>query len=70
MGGLQILPDANESSVNMLFLLHKLWLNDEGQDIAEYTVMPAVILVLAVVTARLIGINANNAFSSAARSLQ
>lgn len=54
----------------MLFLLHKLWLNDEGQDIAEYTVMPAVILVLAVVTARLIGINANNAFSSAARSLQ
>jgi Flp pilus assembly pilin Flp len=47
----------------------KLWWEDEGQDIAEYAVMLAVILVLVVGTIRLIGGNANNAFSSAASSL-
>ena len=54
----------------MLFLLHKLGFNDEGQDIAEYAVMLAVILVLVVGTVRLVGSNANNAFSSVASSLQ
>lgn len=56
--------------VNMLFPLHKLWSSDEGQDIAEYAVMLAVILVLVVGTVRLVGSNANNAFSSVASSLQ
>lgn len=51
-------------------LLRKLWTDDEGQDIAEYAVMLAVILVLVVGTVRLIGSNANNAFSSVASSLQ
>jgi len=50
--------------------LHRLWRHDEGQDIAEYAVMLAVILVLVVGTVRLIGSNANNVFSSAASSLQ
>ena len=54
----------------MLLLFHKFWLNDDGQDIAEYAVMLAVILVLVVGTVRLIGSNANNAFSSVASSLQ
>ena len=54
----------------MAFLLHELWSSDEGQDIAEYAVMLAVILVLVVGTVRLIGSNANNAFSSVASSLQ
>jgi Flp pilus assembly pilin Flp len=54
----------------MNHLLRKLWRDDEGQDIAEYAVMLAVILVLVVGTVRLIGSNANNAFSSAASSLQ
>ena len=40
------------------------------QDIAEYAVMLAVILVLVVGTIRLVGSNANNVFSSAASSLQ
>ena len=44
--------------------------DDEGQDIAEYAVMLAVILVLVVGTIRLVGSNANNAFSSVASSLQ
>ena len=48
----------------------KLWTDDAGQDIVEYAVMLAVILVLVVGTVRLVGSNANNAFSSVASSLQ
>jgi Flp pilus assembly pilin Flp len=51
-------------------LIRRLWSEDDGQDIAEYAVMLAVILVLVVGTVRLIGSNANNAFSSVASSLQ
>ena len=50
--------------------LCKLWLKDDGQDIAEYAVMLGVILVLVVGTVRLVGSNANTAFSDAASSLQ
>lgn len=49
--------------------LRKLWMQDEGQDIAEYAVMLAVILVIVVGTIRLIGSSANNAFSSVASSI-
>ncbi|HSY91826.1 MAG TPA: hypothetical protein VK812_10670 [Candidatus Binatus sp.] len=51
-------------------MVHRLWSEDSGQDIAEYAVMLAVILVLVVGTVRLIGSNANTAFSSVASSLQ
>jgi len=44
--------------------------DDEGQDIAEYAVMLAVILVLVIATVRLVGGGANNAFSSVASNLQ
>jgi Flp pilus assembly pilin Flp len=50
--------------------LYRLWRDDEGQDIAEYAVMLAVILVIVVGTIRLIGSNANNVFSNVASSLQ
>jgi Flp pilus assembly pilin Flp len=50
--------------------LHKLWSDEEGQDIAEYAVMLAVILVIVVGTIRLIGSNANNVFSQVASSMQ
>ena len=53
----------------MLASLHGLWSQQEGQDIAEYAVMLAVILVLVVGTVRLIGGNANNAFSATASAL-
>jgi len=43
---------------------------EEAQDIAEYAVMLAVILVIVVGTIRLIGSNANTVFSSAASSIQ
>jgi Flp pilus assembly pilin Flp len=47
----------------------RLWLADEAQDIAEYAVMLAVILVIVVGTIRLIGSNANKVFSSVASSI-
>jgi Flp pilus assembly pilin Flp len=47
----------------------RLWSNEEGQDIAEYAVMLAVILVIVVGTIRLIGANANNVFSNVASSI-
>lgn len=49
--------------------IRKLWSEDEAQDIAEYAVMLAVILVIVVGTIRLIGGNANNVFSSVASSI-
>ncbi len=54
----------------MLELLRRMWAEDEGQDIAEYAVMLAVILVIVVGTIKLIGSNANNVFSNVASSLK
>jgi Flp pilus assembly pilin Flp len=51
-------------------LLQQLWNDERGQDIAEYAVMLAVILVIVVGTIRLIGSNANNVFSNVGSSLQ
>ena len=51
-------------------LVKLLWGNDEGQDIAEYAVMLAVILVIVIGTVRLIGSNANTVFSQVASSIQ
>jgi len=50
--------------------IHRILSEDSGQDIAEYAVMLAVILVLVVGTIRLIGSNANNVFSNTASSIQ
>ena len=51
-------------------MLINLWSNEEGQDIAEYAVMLAVILVIVVGTIRLIGSHANSVFSSVASDIQ
>jgi Flp pilus assembly pilin Flp len=48
----------------------RLWNEQEGQDIAEYAVMLAVILVIVIGTVRLIGSNASNVFSNVASSIQ
>ena len=53
-----------------LFRFAALLRDDRGQDIAEYAVMLAVILVIVVGTIRLIGSNANTVFSQAASSMQ
>lgn len=49
---------------------NKLWTDEEGQDVAEYSVMLAVILVIVVGTIRLIGSNAGNIFSQVGSSIQ
>ena len=54
----------------MLQILRRLFEDEQGQDIAEYAVMLAVILVIVVGTVRLIGSNANNVFSQVASSVQ
>ena len=50
-------------------LLRSLWSNQRGQDIAEYGVILAVIVVLVIGTVRLVGSNANNVFSSVSSSV-
>jgi Flp pilus assembly pilin Flp len=62
-----LLPGHTE--VNMRSSLYELWREEQGQDIAEYAVMLAVILVIVVGTIRLIGGNANNVFSAVASSV-
>jgi Flp pilus assembly pilin Flp len=52
------------------YWFEKLWANDEGQDIAEYSVMLAVVLVIVVGTIRLIGSNAGNIFSQVGSAIQ
>jgi len=47
----------------------RIWSDDQGQDIAEYAVMLAVILVIVVGTIRLIGSNSNTVFSSVASAV-
>jgi Flp pilus assembly pilin Flp len=54
----------------MFQFILKLWSNQEGQDIAEYAVMLAVILVLVIGTVRLVGTNSNTVFSQVASSVQ
>ena len=54
----------------MAKFLQQLWSDERGQDIAEYAVMLAVILVIVVGTIRLIGSNANNVFSQVGSSIQ
>jgi Flp pilus assembly pilin Flp len=48
----------------------ELWKDEQGQDIAEYAVMLAVILVIVVGTIRLIGTKSNTVFSNVASSIQ
>ena len=47
----------------MINTIQKLWIDENGQDVAEYAVMLAVILVIVIGTVRLIGGSANNVFS-------
>jgi Flp pilus assembly pilin Flp len=55
--------------VTVISTIRQLWSQDQGQDVAEYAVMLAVILVIVIGTVRLIGGNANNVFSQVSSSL-
>jgi Flp pilus assembly pilin Flp len=59
-----------ESRKIMDYSLKPLWSNEEGQDIAEYSVMLAVVLVIVIGTVRLIGGNAGNVFSQVGSAIQ
>jgi len=50
--------------------LNKLWRDSEGQDVAEYAVMMAIVLVLVTGVVRLIGINASAVFSEVGSKIQ
>jgi Flp pilus assembly pilin Flp len=54
----------------MTHSLGRLWSQDDGQDVAEYSVMLAVILVIAIGAIRMIGSNANAVFSSVGSAIQ
>jgi len=54
----------------MISLVNRLWREDRAQDIAEYAVMLAVILVVVVGTIRLVGSHANTVFSNVASTVQ
>ena len=49
--------------------VRQLWVEESGQDVAEYAVMLAVILVIVIGTVKLIGGNANNVFSQVGSQL-
>ena len=55
--------------VNVISTIRQLWSENQGQDVAEYAVMLAVILVIVIGTVRLIGGNANNVFSQVQSSI-
>jgi Flp pilus assembly pilin Flp len=68
--GMMVSNRTHPPEVGMAGFMYRLFIDEEGQDIAEYAVMLAVILVLVVGTIRLIGTNSNTAFSSVASSIQ
>jgi Flp pilus assembly pilin Flp len=51
-------------------LVEKFWEKEEGQDVAEYAVMLAVILAIAIGTIRLIGSNANGVLASVGSAIR
>jgi Flp pilus assembly pilin Flp len=59
-----------KENTDMAYLMRKLWTDDKAQDIAEYAVMLAVILVIVIGTIRLVGSHANTVFSNVASSIQ
>jgi Flp pilus assembly pilin Flp len=53
----------------MLTMLRRVWSEDCGQDIAEYAMMLAVVLILVTSTVSSVGNNAKNVFSATATKL-
>ncbi len=54
----------------MIQSLSRLWFQEDGQDVAEYAVMLAVVLIIALGTIRMIGSSANTVFSSLGSAIQ
>lgn len=60
----------NFKEITVKQFLNRVWNDEQGQDIAEYAVMLAVILVIVIGTVRLIGTNANVVFSQVGSAIQ
>jgi pilus assembly protein Flp/PilA len=60
---------VRRGGMNVIRAIRQLWGEEDGQDVAEYAVMLAVILVIVVGTVRLIGSNANTVFSQVGSQL-
>jgi Flp pilus assembly pilin Flp len=67
LGSGALLPDVER---NVTSAIRQLWFEQNGQDVAEYAVMLAVILIIVIGTVRLIGGNANNVFSQVGSAIQ
>jgi Flp pilus assembly pilin Flp len=52
----------------MKYFLQPFWSADNGQDVVEYAVMLAIILLLVIGTIRLIGTNSSSSFSGTTSS--
>ncbi len=50
-------------------ILREIWRDEQGQDIAEYALMLAVILLIVVASVGAIGTNANTIFNTVAGKL-
>lgn len=60
----------NFKEITVKQFLNRVWKDEQGQDIAEYAVMLAVILVIVIGTVRLIGTQANVVFSQVGSAIQ
>ena len=60
----------NFKEITVKQFLNRVWNDEQGQDIAEYAVMLAVILVIVIGTVRLIGTQANVVFSQVGSAIQ
>ena len=61
---------VNGRETSVKHLSRNLWSDESGQDVAEYSVMLAVVLVIVLGTVRLIGSNASNIFSQVGSAIQ
>jgi Flp pilus assembly pilin Flp len=55
---------------DMTHSLIRLWQQHDGQDVAEYSVMLAVVLKIELGAIRMIGASANTVFSSVGSAIQ
>jgi Flp pilus assembly pilin Flp len=54
----------------LIQMLNRIYLEEDGQDVAEYAIMLAVILVIVMGVVRMIGSNAGTVFSEVASGIQ
>jgi Flp pilus assembly pilin Flp len=61
---------AASYGVELTDFLRNAWCQEEGRDVAEYAVVLAVILAIAIGTIKLIGANAGNVLADVGSAIQ